>query len=220
MFYAGDLERASPRMQVLGLAMKRMDTRWPELGTVGGAPPCPALPSTVALHLHSATPLCPLHSCRCAHVVLGAPRLDCSVAVALGTPLSSVHSSVGSAVRVLLGAPSFLPLQHTPLPPPFHPHLLSLSRASLPPFLPLQLRHPCNSAAVCNLASSAVPPLLLDIPPNNSNDANMGEAGNCDVIGDSNQHMNEDVEEKHGAVNDEDGEDDDDVDAMENEFQF
>ncbi|MED6205379.1 hypothetical protein PIB30_016965 [Stylosanthes scabra] len=62
------------------------------------------------------------------------------------------------------------------------------------------------------------------IPLNIPNDANMDEAGDCELIGDPNQHVNEDVEEEHGIVNDEDGEDDDDVDAMEDEaiggFQF
>ncbi|MED6120115.1 hypothetical protein PIB30_017936 [Stylosanthes scabra] len=104
--------------------------------------------------------------------------------------------------------------------------------------------HPYNSAAVCNLTSIADaevnaaesfehsnPPLdgdpsntnesdrgaEFDIPPNNPSDANMGEVADCELLGDPNQHVNEDVEEQQGAVNDEDGEDDDDVDAMEDE---
>ncbi|MED6226108.1 hypothetical protein PIB30_100254 [Stylosanthes scabra] len=45
----------------------------------------------------------------------------------------------------------------------------------------------------------------FDIPPNNSSDANMGEATVCELLGDPNQHVNEDVEEEQGAVNDKDG---------------
>ncbi|MED6173320.1 hypothetical protein PIB30_058239 [Stylosanthes scabra] len=88
---------------------------------------------------HSSLSITPSSLCACARVVLGAPLLCCRRTPLLGAPASTPLLPASSARA---RAPLFLPLQHTPLPPPFRLSqsclTASVSASATPP--PLQLR--------------------------------------------------------------------------------